>query len=364
MRVFVFESLSAGPLDVDSADASPEASLLIEGQAMLAALASDLADVEDVEVCTLIDGRFAARFAGAAFQAVSTTNATDRGDLFDRFATTCDATIVIAPEIGGELAELCRRVERSGGRLLGPAVDAIELLGDKHRTAEYLQHRGVPVCRGIRLDPGPLNRTRLAEFAFPAVVKPLDGAGSLGVRLVRAFDELSASDFPRRLEQFAAGMAASVAVLCGPNGRCMLPACAQRIGGDGRFAYRGGATPLEAELDRRARALAERAVAAMPGLLGYVGVDLILGFDPTGSDDVVVEINPRLTTSYVGLRRLAETNLAATLLDVAAGRFIAAPTFRPGKVEFDADGETRYIAQPLSRISLHHRELGGHEEEK
>ena len=36
----------------------------------------------------------------------------------------------------------------------------------------------------------------------------------------------------------------------------------------------------------------------------------MLGDDPAGADDVVIEINPRLTTSYLGLRRLARDNLA------------------------------------------------------
>ena len=34
----------------------------------------------------------------------------------------------------------------------------------------------------------------------------------------------------------------------------------------------------------------------------------------------VIEINPRLTTSYVGLRALASCNLAAALLNVVAGQ--------------------------------------------
>ena len=38
------------------------------------------------------------------------------------------------------------------------------------------------------------------------------------------------------------------------------------------------------------------------GLNGWVGVDLILGPDIKGSKDFVFEINPRLTTSYLGAR--------------------------------------------------------------
>jgi predicted ATP-grasp superfamily ATP-dependent carboligase len=43
----------------------------------------------------------------------------------------------------------------------------------------------------------------------------------------------------------------------------------------------------------------------LPQPLGYLGVDLILGEDGNGAVDCVVEINPRLTTSYVGLQAAA-----------------------------------------------------------
>ena len=58
----------------------------------------------------------------------------------------------------------------------------------------------------------------------------------------------------------------------------------------------------------------------MPATQGYVGIDLVLGSAEDGSADVVVEINPRLTTSYVGLRQLLKTNLAAAMIEAAAGR--------------------------------------------
>lgn len=345
MRVFVFESLVAGPLDdpleVSAAASLGSASLLAEGLAMLGALAGDLAAVGGVEVHVLVDERHAARFADAAYRVAVAANFADRGAMFDRLAATCDATIVIAPEIAGELVSLCRRVVRVGGRLIGPTAEAIELFADKHRTAEFLHRRGVPACRGVRIEAGPIDRTQLASLPFPAVVKPIDGAGSLDVRLIRCADEVQSSGAPRRLEVLAPGMAASVAALCGPNSRFMLPACSQRISDDGRFAYLGGAAPLAPLLDRRARMLAERALSTIGGLNGYVGVDLVLGGDPAGAGDVVIEINPRLTTSYIGLRRLAESNLAAALVDVAIGRPAGAPTFRAGRVTFDSDGTTR-----------------------
>ena len=53
---------------------------------------------------------------------------------------------------------------------------------------------------------------------------------------------------------------------------------------------------------------------------GWVGVDMILGSCNDGRDDRVLEINPRLTTSFVGLSRAQERGLTQLLLDHAKGR--------------------------------------------
>jgi len=75
--------------------------------------------------------------------------------------------------------------------------------------------------------------------------------------------------------------------------------------------------PLSPVLNERAQQLALRAVGVVAGLFGYVGVDVVLG--ASNDADRVIEINPRLTTSYVGLRRLARFNLAEMLLLATGG---------------------------------------------
>ena len=100
--------------------------------------------------------------------------------------------------------------------------------------------------------------------------------------------------------------------------------------------------PLEEESsNRRSRAirLARRAIGAVPGLAGFVGVDLILGRECGCPIDTVVEINPRLTTSYVGLRALARENLAERWLEAMLGQPVGPIGWREGEVRFSASGE-------------------------
>ena len=69
----------------------------------------------------------------------------------------------------------------------------------------------------------------------------------------------------------------------------------------------------------RACTLAEQALRTVPGLRGFVGVDLVLQNsvdDQAGSQDVVIELNPRMTMSYIGLRALCRQNLASLLFDI------------------------------------------------
>ena len=51
----------------------------------------------------------------------------------------------------------------------------------------------------------------------------------------------------------------------------------------------------------------------LPDALGYVGVDVII--DKENDKIYVLEINPRLTTSYVGLADALALNPAKLLLD-------------------------------------------------
>ena len=242
-------------------------------------------------------------------------SAADERGCFADLAAAADWTIVIAPEIDGALAERCEWVRRVGGRLLGPNAQAIEIASDKQHTAEWLAAHAVPTPLGIALGP---HRTLPAGFQYPAVLKPRNGAGSLGVRYVVADEAQSCitGDGAWRLESFSPGVAASVALVCGLGTLALAPA-SQRLASDGGFAYLGGALPLAEPFAARAVQLATRAVESLPQPLGYLGVDLVLGEDSQGRDDVVIEINPRLTTSYVGLRAATKCNLAAAMLALA-----------------------------------------------
>ena len=315
MRILLYEFVTGGGLWATGDDPTAS-SLLPEGQAMVTALATDLAGCPDTEVTLFRDSRLA-NIDAAATAVVEIKGAEEERAQLIEAAASSDLTWLIAPETDGQLANRCRDLERAGARLASPSCEFVELTSDKLQTNRFLRSQRIPVP----LSRAICGRELPDHFPYPAVLKPRDGAGSAEVQAIsRQTTEIPASTGERCLEQFHSGLASSVAVISGPSGIVILPACRQLISDDGRFRYRGGVTPLESDLADRAHRLAHRVAHALPAATGYFGIDLILGSASDGSKDVVLEVNPRLTSSYLGLRQLAKSNLAAAILAILDGR--------------------------------------------
>jgi len=122
----------------------------------------------------------------------------------------------------------------------------------------------------------------------------------------------------------------------------------QRLSKAGAFVYQGGRVPFRSRSARRAIELAVRAAGALAvasgDLTGFLGVDLVLG----RQGPVVIEINPRITTSYIGLRQIAATNLGSLILRAGRGAGCpAAPRLR-GACDYEAGGRCRPHGRPAA----------------
>jgi predicted ATP-grasp superfamily ATP-dependent carboligase len=231
----------------------------------------------------------------------------DPGRLRD-LARTADFTVLIAPEASGILASVTREFEHVGARLLGSTADAVELAADKARLAARLQALSIDTPPTRIIVPGD---GLPADACYPAVIKPLDGAGSIDTFYLADAASLPA---PARampaalLQPFVPGTPTSASFLVDQNGRPWLVGVGmQRMAiCDGRFEYRGGTVPVSCP---HAVGQIQPAVEAVVGLRGFVGVDFI--WDAARRHATVLEINPRPTTSYVGLCQLLPPGLLA-----------------------------------------------------
>lgn len=320
---------------------------------MLLALAHDLSAAGYV-VSTIFDAGWPLS-APVGVRGTQIDSASQLSASFGREAAQADLTIVIAPEFDGTLGRWCRLASEHGGRALNCDEQVLMLCTNKHDTAEYLREQGIAAPRGVRID----GDIPIASLRYPAVLKPIDGAGSCGVALLETQEQLvhavGAKERVWRLEEFRLGVPASVSFVCGPRQRIALPPARQisrteisDAGASGRFEYLGGELPLPSALADRAARLAQQAVDALINPLGWIGVDLVLGEADDGSQDVVIEINPRLTTSYVGLRALCQDNLARALVEVAQSRQ-ANLRFDPRPIRFDSTGTVRPLETSTRR---------------
>ena len=63
--------------------------------------------------------------------------------------------------------------------------------------------------------------------------------------------------------------------------------------------------------------IAKKVVESIPGLKGYVGVDLMIS---ELNEIFILEINSRLTTPFVALRQLIDENLCLIILNSIYGK--------------------------------------------
>ncbi|GIW80595.1 MAG: hypothetical protein KatS3mg105_2402 [Gemmatales bacterium] len=350
MRLFVYEYTCATA--AQSADR-----LNREGWSMLAAVLDDASRLDGVDVFTILHQDHAKRVFPAdgnprclpieflPVRRYSLPDATEAKPIFvfvansqkaeeegyDKLAAWCDYTLLIAPEWQGILCQYSRRAEKVGARLLGPKSYAIEFVSDKLALARHWVEHHVP-C------PETTSCESLAEHGFfPAICKPRSGAGCLGISRIASVQSFPAdrANADWIVQRLCEGQPASLAFLISPRQTIPLVPAAQIIESGHDWRYLGGQLPLPAPLAERAVSLAQKALAGIGNLQGYVGVDMLLG----ATTDVAIEINPRLTTSYIGLRALASCNLVGAMIELAEGKTLPALSWRRQRVRFLASGE-------------------------
>jgi predicted ATP-grasp superfamily ATP-dependent carboligase len=308
VRVFAFEFFSGGGL----AGRPLPPSLAREGDLILTTLVGELAEIPGVEVIASRDPRLPAI---RRCETLRPELGEDPFALYARGLAVADSGWPCASEESGTLERLSRETLAAGRILLGCRPDAVRLAASKRATAGALRARGIFAVPTFAIsDPLP-------PLPGPWVVKPDDGAGCDGAELLpdwgTARERLDAD--PGRLvaQPWIEGEALSLSLLCAGGSARLLSCNRQWIGIHGcRITLEGITVNDREDRDGGFARLAERTAATLPGLWGYVGVDLILGRD----GPVVLEINPRLTTSYCGLPAALGCNTAALVLGlVGAG---------------------------------------------
>ncbi len=327
MRLLVYEHISGGGF----ANRRIPVDTLSEGYAMLRSLISDFKTAGH-NVTTMIDSRLATFNPPLeADKIIPISSPNDLEKALKKGFKLAGAVYFVAPESDQTLQRLVEYTENSGGISLNCRVDAIETAANKMATYETLKKAGLAFPETLMMSVNEsiqqIRRT-IRNCEFPLVFKPLKSIGCQGLSVANNENQVKAAvDKIKRessngfflVQKLLFGVAASVSLIS--TGREAMPITLNQQlltleSPDSGSSYCGGVVPLHHSLERKAIEAGRKAVESAKGLVGYVGVDMVL----TRNDPIIVEINPRLTTSYVGLTKVVGFNPAQAIIDAALER--------------------------------------------
>jgi len=323
MKVFVFEYITSGALCEEQLPAS----LAREGENMLRAIVNDLAQLPGIELRLLRDHRlddFNSLNLDADYhcQPIHSTNE------FEHYYTatldTADAVFIIAPETGGILNKLQQSVLVSDTLLLGCQPSASEICGDKIQCYQALCQHNIATVKTILASDWQATPF-ISDTGY--ILKPRDGAGCVDT-LFFADHHVLAKGIAQSsslnnfiIQPYISGLNLSLNLLYSDDDVLLLSINQQHIQHDNGQFHLSACTVNGADAAQLSRstalALAQQLKPAITGLWGFVGVDIIVANDTL----FVIDINPRLTSAYIGLHRSLSINPCALLFSMNTSDF-------------------------------------------
>ena len=345
--ILVFEYFTASGVE--------DLSIVSEAVELIRSLASDLKD-EDIYV--LLAKQFENIFDDFDFDVKTVIIEEKLEDWLEKEAYIFDKAMFIAAEGDMNLYNLTKLLESKDVKIYGSDSYAVKLASDKYETFDYLSNRipqpmtynilinnktywkraiqiffdtingdygdgsndnAVPILQKPRDIPVLDNSDRDVVKENKLIAKPRFGVDCDKIKIIsskRDIDELeeiyeNGSRFI--IQPYLEGDVCSVCLIS--DGKEALPISLNKQivkidenGGE----YLGGYVPYDHPLKDKVFEIAKKACEYVPGLKGFVGIDFII------EDGYVylIEINSRFTTSYVGLQKIININIAKTILDL------------------------------------------------
>ncbi len=306
------------------------------------ALITDLTELNAYQLISLHDVRL------GPSRLVSSSTAVAAGEFikeFEALLLQVDFVWLIAPESDGHLlrlTELCLEAENkaNGPILIGCGYDASLIGTSKTLSFEAMQAAGIhtlPVHAGedvVRDD----YFAQLAQSDEAWLVKPEDGAGCDGIQYfasIMAMREwMKQEDRSQHFlaQAYQAGISASFCMLCRDGQAWLLSVNRQHVSMvDDGFVLQGISVNGLSQYWSRFETLARKMAKILPDALAYIGVDVII--DTQNDDLYVIDINPRLTSSYVGLREAMACNPAELILSCVLSAHFKLPLIEKNRVD-------------------------------
>jgi predicted ATP-grasp superfamily ATP-dependent carboligase len=322
VKILVFEYITGGGF---SKQALPD-SLVDEGRLMLNALLDNLIRLNQIklnqtqlhglEVTVMLDWRLNDSISMTGIKTVIIRPEHDVTEEFVRLINQSDLIWPIAPEFNGILQTLCQMVESIGKILVTSPATAVAIAGNKFKTYELLNHHIATVP------------TRMLDDEYSPgewMIKPVDGAGCADSYVItnrQDFERMATRKGSYIIQPHLQGEKTSLSCLFKQGRGWLVCTNLQRFEFISQQYHLADIVVNHHPDLGLYQPLIDKIARSLPELWGYVGIDLI----ETVGQTWLLEINPRLTTSFVGIYDALGINIAETVLQLLDGEPVLNPT--------------------------------------
>jgi len=339
-KLFIFEFVSGGgynKLDIPS-------SLFCEGFAMLRTIAEDFKKL-GFHTTTLLDKRISHL---SRYLKTDMVKLVKPKDDYLKIYTNCvkksNFCFIIAPEFSKHLYNLTQIAKNFKKKILSIDLNGVWLGTSKLETYKYFIANKVntPKSYKVPLKGGEMDvdfiLQKFDQLGSSIIMKPEDGAGSELIfhfttknQILQLFERSKAKfDIARSyiVQEYIDGDDLSISIINRTNPektdameQIILSLNAQNVqnlGPNKDSLYLGGFTPVENYKGLRNKF--EKILKSMDltSFQGYFGIDFIKKAD---NSIYFIEINPRLTTSYIGIRNILDFNPLEFLFNQYKSKF-------------------------------------------
>ena len=285
-----------------------------QGQLMRDALLRDLSPLP-YQIITTVDARLARPAHCETCQVVSANE--EVWQRWEENIQLVDAVWFVAPETDGYLEKMTALALKHQKAIIGCGLTSIHICSSKLATYQLLKQANIATldtCVYANWD-----KTKSLKW----LAKPDDGAGCEQTVCFDTAEQLenwilkNGRVDTHIIQPYLAGDAASISCVM-HHGKAKILSCNQQLIAieDNILIYKGFVINSMRLYRDSFQVLANKIAQLLPDLAGYVGIDVIVSsVTDRPTKLTVVEINPRLTTSYVALHEATGHNPAELIMN-------------------------------------------------
>ncbi|MHA1885314.1 MAG: ATP-grasp domain-containing protein [Promethearchaeota archaeon] len=340
-HIFIFEFVSGGGFS----RAEIPISLFCEGFGMLRSIIIDFKSL-GFEISTLLDHRISHLSKYLPCDHMKNINSHETHlKKYKESVRDTKYSFIIAPEMSNILYNLTQIVKNYDKICLSSNLEGIKIGTSKLDSYNFLRHNKISTPKTFLI---PLKRKtidkdfiiqKFKSLQRPVVIKPEDGVGAESIFYFESIQQIEQffqeheqkSEGERRfiLQEYIDGDDLSASIIV-PSTKTpiLLSINSQNVSiktPPFKSEYLGGYSPFENYEEIKKHFLHSLEKINFTRFRGYFGLDFILTND---SEFNFIEINPRLTTSYIGLRNVINQNPAQIIVDSFFNRW------QPGEISY------------------------------